>query len=193
MIAIAAAAASLVAGCSSLGPVSPGAGPRGLDYLNDDLGSMALAFDVPVTLEPAPAGSTLSFAVSVPGAGERQVSAVLVRGDASDVMEVLPPPAENRTYYVFALAAEDGGRLREAQDWARAQALQGKAPNTPVISIAPRFCQTARVDAARTMVSVRLVLPQRGLSTALIEGQSVAALLAAGGGGTLPDCAGHSG
>ena len=193
MIAIAAAAASLVAGCSSLGPVSPGAGPRGLDYLNDDLGSMALAFDVPVTLEPAPAGSTLSFAVSVPGAGERRVSAVLVRGDAGDVMATLPPPADERTYYVFALSPEDAGKLREAQGWARARAMEGTAPSTPVISIAPRFCQTARVDAARTMVSVRLVLPQRGLATALIESQSVATLLAAEGGGTLPDCAGHSG
>lgn len=174
-------------GCSSLGLAPAGTGPRALDYLNDDLGAMALAFDLPETLEPLPGASRLGFVVQVPGRGEQRVDASLVPGDAELVAGLLPPPADGRSYYVFGLEEQDAASLREAQRWARAQAESGAVPQTPVISIAPRLCATTAIDVARLPVSVTLIVPGRTL-VPLIKQQELATL--ADG---VPPCPGHSG
>lgn len=190
--ALAAGLALALAGCSSLGLTPATSRSQALDYLNDDLGAMALAFDLPEALEPVPGDSRLGFLVQVPGRGERQVEALLVPGDAEAVAGLLPPPADGRSYYVFGLQGKDAAALREAQGWARAEAEGGAVPQTPVISIAPRFCATAALDAARLPVSVHLLVPGR-TAVPLIEGQTLAALAATSGGGRIPACAGHSG
>lgn len=176
-----------LAGCSSLGVTPATTTPRAVDYLNDDLGGLVLAFDLPEMLEPIPDASRLGFAVQVPGQGERRVDAMLVPGDAEVVAGLLPPPTAGRSYYVFALAEKDAASLRDAQGWARALAEGGTVPQTPVISIAPRLCATAAVDATRLPVSVQLLVPGRG-AVSLIDRQALATL--AGG---VPPCAGHSG
>lgn len=185
----AALVAAGVAGCSSLS-MPTAAKLKALDYLNDDLGSLVLAVDVPETLEPIQGASVFSFAVSVPGKGERRVEAALEPGDASDVAGTLPPPGNGRTYYLFGFSAADQARLREAQAWAKEIALTGVAPNTPVIAITPRFCQSDTIDAATTKVSVLIALPGGPALEPLLQGQSLAALP---GGANLPACAGHSG
>lgn len=185
-------AAGLVAGCSSLS-MPAAARLKALDYLNDDIGSLVLAFDVPETLEPVPSASRFSFVVSIPGQGERKVDAVLAPGDASDVAGTLPPPGNERTYYLFGFSDADKAGLREAQAWARAIAETGVTPNTPVIAIAPRFCRSEPIDVAATRVSVLIALPGSPALEPLVQGQSLAALLASTGGGELPACAGHSG
>jgi hypothetical protein len=190
--AVLAAAAGLVTACSSLS-VPTAAKLGALDYLNDDIASLVLAFDVPETLEPVPDASGFSFAVSIPGKGERKVTAVLAPGDASEVAGTLPPPGNERTYYLFGFSDADKARLREAQAWARGIAETGVAPNRPVISIAPRFCRSDTIDAAKTKVSVLVALPGQGALEPLISNESLSAVLASSGGGTLPACAGHSG
>src|SRR6218665_1884224 len=67
----------LLAACSSI-PLGTGSALRSLDYVNDDVASLLLAFDLPPSLEPAPEGSTLTFAVRSPASGDRQVAATLV-------------------------------------------------------------------------------------------------------------------
>ena len=178
-----------LAGCSSLS-MPAAAKLRALDYLNDDLGSLVLAVDVPETLEPVPGGSAFSFAVSIPGKGERKVEAVLEPGDASEVAGTLPPPGNGRTYYLFGFSDADKAKLREAQAWARGIAETGVAPNTPVISITPRFCRSDTIDAASTSVSVLIALPGSPALEPLLRGQSLATMP---GGANLPACAGHSG
>lgn len=185
-------AAGLIAGCSSLS-VPTVVKLRALDYLNDDISSLVLAFDVPETLEPMPEASHFAFAVSIPGQGERKVDAVLAPGDASEVAGTLPPPGNERTYYLFRFADADKAKLRAAQAWARGIAETGAKPNKPVISITPRFCRSDTIDVAATRVSVLIALPGSSALEPLIEGQSLAALLASTGGGELPACAGHSG
>lgn len=163
---------------------------KALDYLNDDLGSLVLAVDVPETLEPAPRGSTFSFAVRIPGKGERKVEAVLEPGDASEIAGTLPPLGNARTYYLFGFSEADKALLREAQAWARGIAETGVAPDTPVIAIAPRFCRSDVIDMAATRVSVLIALPGSPALEPLLREQSLAALL---GTSDLPACAGHSG
>ncbi len=182
-------ALAVVAGCSSLS-MPTAAKLKALDYLNDDLGSLVLAVDVPETLEPVPGASAFTFAVSVPGKGERRVEARLEPGDASEVAGTLPPPANERTYYLFGFSDADKAKLREAQKWAKDIALTGVAPNTPVISITPRFCRSDAIDVAATKVSVLIALPGSPALEPLLRGQSLAAMP---GGGDLPACAGHSG
>jgi len=178
-----------IAGCSSLS-MPTAAKLKALDYLNDDLGSLVLAVDVPETLEPVPGGSAFSFAVSIPGKGERRVEAVLEPGDASEVAGTLPPPGNGRTYYLFGFSDADKAKLRDAQTWARSIAETGVAPNTPVISITPRFCRSDTIDAASTKVSVLIALPGSPALEPLLQNQSLAAMP---GGASLPACAGHSG
>lgn len=181
-----------LAGCSSLS-MPAAAKLRALDYLNDDIATLVLAFDVPVTLEPLPEQSGFSFDIAIPGKGERKVAAVLVPADAGDIAGTLPPPGTDRTYYLFGFSDADKGKLREAQAWAKGIALTGVAPNTPVIGITPRFCRTDTVDPDATKVSVLIALPGSAALEPLVRDQSLAALLASTGGGELPACAGHSG
>jgi hypothetical protein len=185
-------AAALLAGCSSLS-MPTAAKLKALDYLNDDIASLVVAFDVPLTLEPVPNASGFSFDITIAGKGERKIAAVLTQADAGDVAGTLPPPGNDRTYYLFGFSSADKAKLREAQAWAREIALTGVAPNTPVIGITPRFCRTDRVDAAATRVSVLIALPGSAPLEPLVRDQSLAALLASTGGGELPACAGHSG
>lgn len=187
------AAVALLAGCSSLS-MPTAAKLRALDYLNDDIGSLVLAFDVPETLEPINGESEFALAIAIAGQGERRVVARLVPGDGSDVAGTLPPPADERTYYLLGFSDADKGRIREVQAWAKGIAQTGVAPNTPVISIAPRFCQTDVIDPANTRVSVLIALPGSAALDPLVRNESVASLLAStGAGSVLPNCAGHSG
>jgi hypothetical protein len=188
--------AGLVAGCSSLGLPSAARAPsqqEGLDYLNDDLGALVLAFDVPETLEPVDDVSQLTFVVAIAGQGERRVVAKLTPADASEIADTLPPPGDGRTYYLLGFADADKAKLREAQSWARSIAQTGVAPETPVMSIAPGFCSAVPVDPKATRISVLLALPGHAPLPPLLRNQTLATLLAPSGASTLPACAGHSG
>lgn len=186
------AVVGLVTACSSLS-MPTAAKLRALDYLNDDIASLVVAFDVPETLEPVPGASGFSFDISIPGKGERHIAATLEPGDASEVAGALPPPGTERTYYLFGFAEADKAKLREAQAWARGIATTGVAPNTPVIAISPRFCRSDAIDMATARVSVLIALPGSPALEPLVSNETLATLLASTGGGVLPECAGHSG
>lgn len=179
----------LLAACTSLS-LDTAAKLRSVDYLGDDISGMMLAFDMPLTLEPAPEGSVLDLDMTAEGNGERHVEAVLVHADASEVIGTLPPPAAGRAYYVFGFSEADKAALREAQAWARSQP-RGELELS--VNLAPRFCRTAEIDAATTRVSVLVVLPGAAGLAPLVNAESVASLLAVLGEAELPTCAGHSG
>lgn len=181
-----------LAACSSLN-LGTAAKLRALDYLNDDIASLSLALDVPLSLEPVPEASLLRFDLSVPGHGERHVSAVLVRGDASAAAGALPPPQSGRTYYLFAFSEVDQAALREAQAWARGLAASGVAPARPTVAISPRLCANAPGDPREQRISVLVALPGSGAMAPLLDDARVADLLVGTGSSSLPPCAGHSG
>src|SRR5690349_577544 len=100
---IAALAIATLAGCTASSVnTTTAARVSAIDYANDDVGSMLIAFDVPVTLEPVPDGSTMVFNL-----GDRTLTAVLARADLDEVAGTLPPPDADRTYYLFGFSAAD--------------------------------------------------------------------------------------
>ena len=178
-----------LAACSSL-PLSTANRLRSLDALNDDLASLLIAFDVPLSLEPIPDGSTFSFDITTPASGARHIKAVLIETGADDLAGTLPPPADVRNYFLFGFSEPDKVLLREAQAWAK---TLPPGANALSISLAPDFCRTAEIDLARDTVAVLVALPGTIGLAPLIGGQPLKALLAATPGKAVPPCAGHSG
>lgn len=179
------ALALALAACSSI-PIGTASKLRGLDYLNDDVANLLVAFDLPQSLEPLPSGSTLSFDAKSPS-GERHIKATLVPADADDLAGTLPPPADNRNYYLFGFSEADKQAIRDAQAWAKT--LPPGAGNLS-ISLNPGLCRTEDLDPARTTVSALIALPG---ATGLAPFLSNIPLNTATGGKDVPACAGHSG
>lgn len=179
----------LLAACSSI-PIGTGSKLRSLDYLSDDVASLLLAFDLPPSLEPAPEGSTLSFAIKSPANGEKLVTAKLVIADADDLAGTLPPPSGDRNYYLFGFSDADKAAIREAQAWARALP-QGN--NALSVSLNPRLCRTEPIDPARTTVSALIALPGAAGLSPLISNMPLSTVLAQAPIKDVPPCAGHSG
>src|SRR5690606_8708429 len=137
---------------------------------------------VPLTVEPIPPGPRL--VVTVPGGSG--LEAVLVRADAEPVMKALPPPAEGRTYYVYALAEADRAALTALQG-----GLAAAPPRAATIWAGPALCGTAGDDQQQERVSVIPVLGGRARPP-LIAGETLSGR-AARTGAPLPACEGHSG
>lgn len=177
--------ALLLAGCSTVGvDLDTPAKPRTLDYVNDDMGALLIAFDVPRGIGPVDGASTLSFDVALPGNSARHVKAMLAPSDADDVDSRLPPPGQGRTYYLFGLSDKDQAAIREAQATARA----AHAPASAVtLTLAPRLCASGPIDPKAVTISVLASLSGNAAPTPLIDHQLLANLLAQSG-GTLPPC-----
>lgn len=171
----AALALLLLAGCSSFLPATP-TKSRAIDFRHDDVASLVVAFDMPAGIRPVPETSTLRLALSVPGQGERQVTAPLGLADAADLAGTLPPPADTRTYFLFGFAPRDQAALREALAWARSAGEPAGA-----LAVAPSFCRTGPADPA-AYYSVQLALPGAAGLAPLLRNQPIAQ---AGG---LPEC-----
>lgn len=178
-----------LAACSSI-PIGTGSKLRGLDYLNDDIASLLLAFDLPPALEPAPEGSTLSFDIVTPASGEKHVKATLVAADAEDLAGTLPPPSGDRNYYLFGFSDADKAAIREAQAWAR---TLPQGSNALSVSLSPRLCRTEPIDPARTTVSALVALPGTTGLSPLLSNMPLSTILAAAPIKDIPACKGHSG
>lgn len=183
------ALALALAACSSI-PIGTSSKLRGLDYLNDDIASLLLAFDLPPALEPAPEGSTLSFDIVTPASGEKHIRATLVAADAEDLAGTLPPPSGDRNYYLFGFSDADKAAIRAAQAWARTLP-QGN--NALSVSLSPRLCRTEPIDPAKITVSALIALPGATGLSPLLSNTPLSAILAAAPIKDIPACKGHSG
>lgn len=188
-IVVAALAVAALAGCSSI-PIGTASKLRGLDYLNDDVASLLLAFDLPPALEPAREGSTLSFDITTPSSGERRIKATLVAADAAELAGTLPPPSGERNYYLFGFSDPDKQAIREAQAWAR---TLPPGNNALSISLSPKLCRTEVIDPAKTTVSALIALPGAPGLAPLLSNQPLSTVLASAPIKDVPPCAGHSG
>lgn len=180
------AVTATLAGCSasSVNPTTA-AKVQAIDYANDDVASMLIAFDVPLTLEPVPDGSTMIFT-----AGARTLTAVLARADLDDVAGSLPPPKADRTYYLFGFSAADKERIKTLQNDAK---VTGNASSLSV-GLSPLFCRVGEIDPKKVRFSVLLSLPGTGGKLEpLISNSTLEAALATAPEKTLPLCEGHSG
>ena len=182
-------AAFALTACSSI-PIGTASRPRGLDYLSDDIASLLLAFDLPLSLEPVPGASTLGFDITTPASGERHIKATLVEADAGDLAGTLPPPADNRNYYLFGFSDADKQAIREAQAWAKTLP-QGN--NALSISLSPKLCRTEAIDPAKMTVSALIALPGVTGLAPLVSKAPLSAVLAQAPIKDLPNCDGHSG
>jgi len=168
-------------GCSSL-PVTTASSARAVDFLNDDVANLLVAFDLPDALEPVATGSALVIDV-----GGRQVRATLAETDPGDLAGTLPPPGDERTYYLFGFSDADKAAIRAAQVEGRAQ------PGRFGVSFTPALCRTEKLDVAAERVSVLAALPGVGALAPLVANQPLSTVLAAQPGTTIGACAGHSG
>ena len=174
-----------LAACSSI-PIGTVASLRALDYLNDDLASLLVAFDVPLSLEPIPNASALNLDITTPSNGERHIKAMLSETDPGDLAGTLPPPADGRNYYLFGFSVADKAAIREAQAWAK---TIPPGASTIALSLSPGFCRTAPIDAGNTTVSVLIALPGTPSLAPLISSQSLKTLLATAPIKDIPSCA----
>jgi hypothetical protein len=181
------AVAAALAGCTASSVNTTTAAKIGaIDYANDDVGSMLIAFDVPVTLEPVLNGSKMIFTL-----GDRTLTAVLARADLDEVAGTLPPPEANRTYYLFGFSEADKQKIQNLQH--DAQVIPAGTTSLTV-ALSPLFCRTEEIDAAKTRFSVLLGLPgSAGKLEPLIKNSTLEAALATMPEKELPLCEGHSG
>lgn len=193
-IAVILAAVAALTACSSI-PIGTASKLRGLDYLNDDVANLLLAFDLPPSLEPVQGASTISFDITTPASGERRIKATLVAADAGDLAGTLPPPSGERNYYLFGFSDADKTLIREAQAWVRGLWPSGDTHNDILIqtSLNPRFCSIGPVDPARTSVSALIALPGATRLAPLLSNMPLSSVLATSPMKDLPPCAGHSG
>jgi hypothetical protein len=182
-------AALALAACSSI-PIGTASKLRGLDYLHDDVASLLLAFDLPQSLEPVPGASTLSFDITTPTSGERHIKATLVEADPGDLAGTLPPPADNRNYYLFGFSDADKQAIRDAQAWAKTLP-QGN--NALSISLSPKLCRTEDLDPNKTTVSALIALPGATGLAPLLSNMPLSTALQSAPIKDVPTCEGHSG
>ncbi|MBN9311068.1 MAG: hypothetical protein J0I99_03935 [Devosia sp.] len=185
----AAALLVVLAACSSI-PMGTAGKLRSLDYLNDDVASLLLAFDLPPALEPIPGASTVSFDLVTPSSGERHVKATLVVADADELAGTLPPPSGDRNYYLFGFSETDKAAIRAAQAWAR---TLPPGANSMSVSLSPSLCRTEPIEPAKTTVSALIALPGAPGLSPLLSNMPLSTVLAAAPNKDIPPCAGHSG
>lgn len=175
---------ALLGACSSLN-VPTAARVQAIDYVNDDVASLLIAFDVPLTIEPVPDGSAMHFTL-----GGTRLTAVLVRADLDDVAGSLPPPAAERTYYLFGFSAADQAKIRTLQQDAK---VIGGGPGAITVALSPQFCRSEAIDPARTRVSVLLALPGSRRFEPLLDNAVLTDALAASAQPALALCPGVTG
>lgn len=160
--------ALVLAGCSSMGGISPAGGgnaggARVIDTVADPLDTLVFVFDLPDAVHPTEAGATVTYNVNVEGA-PAYLDTPLERADAELAMAALSPPDAGRSYHVYMLPRAAQEKLRALQAFAR------KLPSrpSPRFAIVPRLCLAAPADKARATVTVKAVLPGRGALAPLL-------------------------
>ena len=184
-ILLALALSLLLAGCSTVG-LNLGAPSGGLDASRDDLSTLVIAFDLPRGLGPSPtAGQLFTFDVANGGPSEH-LRLTLAPADADLAPGTLPPPAEGRAYYLFALKEADQLSIRAAQSLAQ---QRGVTANGVKLGIVPKLCNAGPVDANLLTISVFAVVPGRTGLLPFLKDETLAQLLTQPGSTQMPACA----
>jgi len=188
--ALALVAVLAIAGCSTL-QVDTAVRLRALDLLNDDIGDLVLALDVPVQLLPRPENSFLTLRATGADGSAISARAQLIRADAQDLAATLPEPKQDRGYYLFAFPDESKAKLRETQAAIRAARDNGGASG-PEVTLNIDFCALGAVDPGKTTFSARVALPGEDRLEPLINNETVANLIARTGAAELSSCGSFS-
>lgn len=165
-------AATLLAGCSSMGAIAIGPAQPSPDLATLDLAGAKFAVDLPDSVGPG-AGPRVTYGT--------MLDAALVQADAESVMAVLRPPREGRSYAVYAFSGSDQEKVRAA--------LASRV--TATLMIAPRVCVTSDTRKQDDSVSVIAIIP--GQAPVTVAGPESLAALEARTGTQLAACAGRSG
>ena len=146
----------VLAGCSTLG-VNSTSPASSLDPVRDDVASLLIVFDLPRGLGPATSVQLFTFDVPNGGPSEH-LRAPLVQADADQAAAGLPPPADGRAYYLFALSEPSKGQIRAAQAAAQSRGIPGTSIQ---LGIVPHLCSSGPVDQNVLTVSIFASLPGR--------------------------------
>lgn len=175
--AAALAAGLVLAGCTSLGGLAPQTSAPAFDLATADIATALFAVDLPASVRTTDAGPRVVYSGS-PG-----FDVTLIRADAEAAVAVLPPPAEGRSYAVYAFEPEDQTRVRAARE--------GGVQPGATFSVVPQLCLTAGARRNSDTIAVHAVLPGRGAVPVMARETLLS--LESRTGTPLPPCAGHSG
>lgn len=176
----------LLAACSTLGVSNtPFGGGASLDPVHDDIGSLLIAFDLPRGLGPAPSGQLFTFDAANGGPNEH-LRLTLAQADADLGSNALPPPAEGRAYYLFAVADKDRAALAAAQASA---ASRGVTASGVQLGIVPHLCTSGAIDPNVLTVSVFATIPGRTRLMPFLNQEPLSQLLTQPGSTQMPPCA----
>ena len=100
-------------------------------------------------------------------------------------MQSLPPPADGRAYYLFAVAQKDRPALAAAQ---AAAAARGVASSGVKLGIVPHLCTSGAVDPNVLTVSVFATIPGRTRVMPFLDNEPLAQLLTQPGSTQMPPC-----
>lgn len=184
--ALALVAVVTLAACSTLS-IDTAARLRALDLRNDDIADLVLALDVPVALVPEPDQSRVVLSATKSDGSVISTEIMLVRADAQDMAEHLPPPAQDRGYYLFGFAEADKQKLRDTQ----AEIRNAQARN-PEVKLKLGFCVLTQINPDTTSFSAHVALPGADRLEPLISRESIAQLLASTGQSELSPCGSFS-
>ena len=101
-------------------------------------------------------------------------------------MSSLPPPAEGRAYYVFALKPADIPAIAAAQSAAQ---QRGVSSSGVKLGIVPKLCNAGPVDPNALTVSVFALIPGRTGLLPFLKDETLAQLLLQPGSTQMPACA----
>jgi len=179
---LAAALAFCLAACSTVGLNLPSVSGS-LDPVRDDVASLLIAFDLPRGLGPATSGQLFTFDVPNGGPSEH-LRATLVQADADQAVG-LPPPADGRAYYLFALSEPSKAQIRAAQAAAQSRGVPGSSIQ---LGIVPHLCSSGPVDQNALTVSIFATLAGRSNVYPFMNRETLAAVLQQPGSTQLALC-----
>lgn len=172
-----------LAACSTVGVTGPN-GPT-LDAVRDDVASLLVVLDLPRGLGPSPTtGQFFTYDIANGGPTEH-LRLTLVPADA-DNMGSLPPPADGRAYYLFAIADKDKPSIQSAQ---LAAQQRGVTANNVTLGIVPKLCTSGTIDQNALTVSAFALIPGRTRLMPFLSNEPLSALTQQPGSTQMPFCA----
>ncbi|MCF6303507.1 MAG: hypothetical protein L3J13_10000 [Devosiaceae bacterium] len=142
---------------------------QSVDVLKDDIAQMRFAIDAPLSVLPQDGGIQFKLDATTTELGERHIVAVLQRGEDILSFPGLKPPANKRTYHLFAVSLQDQEKIRDFQAWIRnLTANNDNVGGELSMQMEMQFCRVGDIDISDMRVSVHVSIPgQQDLSPLL--------------------------